>query len=88
MDQLSISVSDELEEFIAERVKSGKFADASAYISELIRLAHERREGQLKLRALIDDARASGVSEKTFDEIWDAGATRGRAKAKAKRREA
>jgi len=37
---------------------------------------------------LIDDARASGVSEKTFDEIWDAGAARGRAKAKAKRREA
>lgn len=88
MDKLSISVSDELEAFVADRIKSGEFDDASAYVNELIRLDHAKREAKQKLRDIIDDARASGVSEKTFDEIWDAGAARGRAKAKAKRREA
>ena len=80
MGELTISVSSELEEFIAERVKSVEFADASAYICELIRLDHKKREAQQKLRAMIDDARASGVSEKTFDEIWEAGAAAARKK--------
>lgn len=84
MAKISISMSDQMEKFVAKRVKSGEYNNTSEYFRDLVRRDQERREAREKLGRMIEDARASGVSEKTFDEIWEAGAAKGR----AKRREA
>jgi antitoxin ParD1/3/4 len=90
MGKLSISVSDQLEKFVSERVASGEYIDAGEYVSDLLRRDQKKRDAYEKLGRMIDQAEASGVSKRTFDEIWDAGAERGRAKkeaaAKASRR--
>ena len=86
MGKLSVSLDDNLEAFVAKRVESGEYSDAGEYLRTLVEDDQKKQAAKQKLREMIDDARASGVSEKTFDEIWDAGVER--ARAKAKRREA
>ncbi len=86
MAKLSISMSDQMEAYVAERISSGEYNNTSEYFRDLVRRDQEKRVADDKLRQMIDKARASGVSEKTFDEIWEAGAARCRSK--AKRREA
>jgi antitoxin ParD1/3/4 len=85
MGKLSITLGEELEQFIAKRVESGEYDDADEYLRALVEDDRKKQEAKQKLHEMIDDARASGVSEKGFDEIWDAGVER--ARAKAKRRE-
>lgn len=80
MAKISISMSDQMEKFVAQRVKSGEYNNTSEYFRDLVRRDQEKREAREKLGRMIDGARTSGVSERTFDEIWDAGAARARAK--------
>ena len=82
MAKISISMSDKMEKFVSERVESGDFNNTSEYFRDLVRRDQEKRDAESKLRVIIEKARKSGVSEKTFDEIWEAGV----AKAKRKRR--
>ncbi|MDP3492482.1 MAG: type II toxin-antitoxin system ParD family antitoxin [Hyphomonadaceae bacterium] len=80
MAKISISMSDAMEEFVATRVESGEYNNTSEYFRDLVRRDQEKREAEDKLRVMIEKARASGVSEKTFDEIWEAGAAQARKK--------
>jgi antitoxin ParD1/3/4 len=70
MAKISISMSDKMEKFVADRVKSGDFNNTSEYFRDLVRRDQEKREAEDKLRVMIEEAEASGFSSKTFDEIW------------------
>jgi antitoxin ParD1/3/4 len=41
-----------------------------------VRRDQEKQAAEGKLRKMIEEARASGVSERTFDEIWEAAAAK------------
>jgi len=84
MAKISISMSDAMEEFVATRVASGEYNNTSEYFRDLVRRDQEKREARQKLRKMLDDAEASGVSEKSFDEIWEIGAAQGRLKRRGK----
>jgi antitoxin ParD1/3/4 len=84
MAKISISMSDKMEKYVADRVESGDFNNTSEYFRDLVRRDEDKQLAEAKLRAMIEDARRSGISEKTFDEIWEAGV----AKAKRKKRAA
>lgn len=76
MAKISISMSDKMEKFVAKRVESGDFNNTSEYFRDLVRRDQEKREAREKLRKILDDAEASGVSERSFDEIWASGVAR------------
>jgi antitoxin ParD1/3/4 len=84
MAKISISMSDAMEAYVADRIESGEYNNTSEYFRDLVRRDQEKREAEDKLRVMIQKARASGVSEKTFDEIWEAGAARARNKRSGK----
>ncbi len=66
MATMNISLPDEMKAFVESQVATGQYANSSDYIRDIIR---ERQEAVDRLRALIDEGDASGVSPRSFDEI-------------------
>lgn len=84
MAKISISMSDAMEKFVSERVESGEYNNTSEYFRDLVRRDQEKKEAEAKLRVMIQEAEASGISDKTFDEIWGEAVERYRRKRRAK----
>lgn len=55
---VSVELPDPLDRFVAARVRAGEFADAGAYLRELVRRDHESQVTQL--RELIQEGIDSG----------------------------
>ncbi|MDZ4762668.1 MAG: type II toxin-antitoxin system ParD family antitoxin [Alphaproteobacteria bacterium] len=70
MAKISISMSDTMETYVSSRVASGDYNNTSEYFRDLVRRDQEKRAADDKLRALIEEGRASGVSNRTFGQIW------------------
>ncbi len=66
MSKLSISLSDQTSNWLHEQAGD----DVSAYVEDLLRRDQMRKAAEAELGVLIDEAEASGFSEKTVDEIW------------------
>ncbi|MFP3941189.1 MAG: type II toxin-antitoxin system ParD family antitoxin [Thermoanaerobaculia bacterium] len=76
---LTVSLTPELEEFVASRVESGKFVSASEVVREGLRLLEDRearREAELArlrrdVRVGLDQARAGELvdGEEVFEEL-------------------
>lgn len=66
MATMNISLPESMKAFVESQVATGQFANASDYIRDIIR---ERQEAVDRLRALIEEGDASGVSELSFEEI-------------------
>lgn len=66
MATMNVSLPDPLKEWVEDRVKSGRYANASDYVRDLIRRDQERREALV--RALIE-GEASGTSRRSVRDI-------------------
>ena len=66
MATMNISLPDEMKAFVEAQVATGQYSNSSDYIRDLIR---RRQEGVDRLRALIDEGDASGISPRSFEEI-------------------
>jgi antitoxin ParD1/3/4 len=62
-----VELTDELERFVNDKVRSGRFEDASEVVRAALRmLAREEQEDEVKiatLRAAIEEGDASGIAE-------------------------
>ncbi len=89
---MNVSLTPELDAWVAERVKSGLYASASEVVRHALRLLREEEElKQVKLRELkaliqegMDDIRAGRVHEDS-DELWDGIMSEGLRRAAARR---
>jgi antitoxin ParD1/3/4 len=66
MATMSISLPEQMKSFVEGQVATGQYADSSDYIRDLIR---ERQEAVERLRAMIEEGEASGISPRSFEEI-------------------
>jgi antitoxin ParD1/3/4 len=66
MATMNVSLPEPLKEWVEDRVKSGRYANASDYVRDLIRRDQERREALV--RALIE-GEASGTSRRSVRDI-------------------
>jgi antitoxin ParD1/3/4 len=57
-------------EWIAQRVASGAWPDADAYLSDLVERDREEAAKLTALHAALDEGEASGISELTIEEIF------------------
>jgi antitoxin ParD1/3/4 len=56
--------------YIEGRIAEGQYGNVSEYFRDLVRRDQERRQSAIEeLRALIDQAEASGISDVTMDQI-------------------
>lgn len=69
MIKKSITVTDKHAEFIQSQIASGDFASDSEVIRDALRLKQEQAKDIAFLRETAKSARASGISQKSKDEI-------------------
>jgi antitoxin ParD1/3/4 len=70
MTRLTISMPDQLNAYVEGQIAQGRYGNVSEYFRDLIRRDQERRsEAMAQLRTMIEKAEASGVSERTVEEI-------------------
>jgi antitoxin ParD1/3/4 len=66
---LTVSLPDELDDFVSRRIREEAYADAGEYLRALIR-ADRRRAVEEKLERLVEEALESGPPEPTTDADW------------------
>ncbi len=79
-----VSIPDHLAEFIRGVIASGQYQDIDEVIRVSVHLLEERLANEQaqkeKLRTMLEDAKAGGVSERTAREVWEAVESRYREK--------
>lgn len=76
----TIVISEPQDDWIKAQVGSGNYNNDSEYIRDLIRKDQERKDKILAMQKLIDEGLASGISNRSIEDIFDeAIATAGKA---------
>lgn len=70
MATMNISLPDQMKAWVEEQTKNGRYANSSDVVRDLIRREQIKAEKITHWQRLIDEAEASGFSEKTVDEIF------------------
>jgi antitoxin ParD1/3/4 len=74
MATMTVPLPDPMKDWIEARIAKGDYASTSDYVRDLVRRDRERREPELTvndLRKLVADAKASGISTRSVDEVFD-----------------
>ena len=66
MGTMNVSLPDAMKDWVEERVKTGRYANASDYVRDLIRRDQQKREALIE--ALIEGEQ-SGISARTVPQI-------------------
>lgn len=70
MATMNISLPDKMKQWVEEQVATGRYANASDLMRDVIRERQERSAAIARLQAEIDKGRASGISDKSVDEVF------------------
>lgn len=84
MATMNISLPAKMKEWVEAQTADGRYANASDYVRDLVRKDQLRTEAIARLQAEIDKGRASGISDKSIDEVIAEAKKRGRAALKAR----
>ena len=68
MATMNVSLPDEMKEWVEQQASTGRFANVSDYIRDVLR---REQSAIARLQAVIDEARASGVVDMSTDELFE-----------------
>ena len=71
MATMNISLPDPMKAWVEEQAKSGRYANTSDVVRDLIRREQIKAEKIANMQRLIDEAYASGISDQTPREIFE-----------------
>ena len=71
MATMNISLPDPMKAWVEEQAKSGRYANTSDVVRDLIRREQVKAEKIANMQRLIDEAYASGISDQTPREIFE-----------------
>lgn len=69
MATMNVSLPDPMKDWVEAQARTGRYSNASDYVRDLIRRDQERAGKLAELQGLIDEGLASGVSNRSMDEI-------------------
>ena len=69
MATMNVSLPDPMRSWVEAQTKSGRFGNASDYVRDLIRRDQERVAQIAQLQQVVDEAIASGVSDKSPNDL-------------------
>ena len=73
MSRLTISMPDQMNEWVEAQVSAGRYGNVSEYFRDLVRRDQERRDIAIgELRAMLERAEASGISERSVNDVLQA----------------
>lgn len=70
MATMNISLPDQMKAWVEEQTKNGRYANSSDVVRDLIRREQIKAEKMAHMQRLVDEAYASGFSDRTLDEIF------------------
>jgi antitoxin ParD1/3/4 len=76
----TITITEPMEAWVKAQIEAGRYANDSEYFRDLIRRDKDQRSAEEQLGRMIDDAEASGICDKTVEEIWQEAIDRFKAK--------
>ncbi len=70
MAKISISMTDNMEANVHQRVKDGEYNNVSEYFRDLVRRDLDRQSAEDRLRVMLENAENSGISDASVEDIW------------------
>ena len=77
MATMNVSLPDPMKAWVERQTEGGRYSNASDYVRDLIRRDQDRAAKIAAMQALVTDGLASGIEERSMDELR--AAARGRA---------
>lgn len=71
MATMNISLPDPMKQWVEAQTKDGRYANSSDYVRDLIRRDQIKADKIAAMQRLVDEGRASGLSDKTPRQIID-----------------
>jgi antitoxin ParD1/3/4 len=71
MATMNISLPDQMKAWVEAQSADGRYANSSDYVRDLIRREQIKAEKIAHMQALLDEARASGLSDRTPRQIFE-----------------
>ncbi len=71
MATMNISLPNQMKNWVEENVQSGRYANSSDYMRDLIRRDKDRGAALAQMQAMISEGIASGESGENLDDIWN-----------------
>ena len=72
MATMNISLPDQMKAWVEEQTRSGRYGNSSDVVRDLIRREQVKAEKIANMQRLVDEGRASGISNRTPRQIIDA----------------
>lgn len=73
MSRLTISMPDQMSEWVEAQIDAGRYGNVSEYVRDLVRRDQQARGRAIEeLRDLLERAEASGRSERSLAEVLEA----------------
>lgn len=69
MATMNISLPTAMKDWVEAQAVSGRYSNSSDVVRDLIRREQERADKIVAMQALVDEGRASGISDKSVEEI-------------------
>ena len=76
MATMNISLPTPMKDWVEAQAESGRYANSSDYVRDLIRKDQDRAGKIASMQRLVDEGMASGVSDKSGDAIFAAAQAR------------
>lgn len=71
MATMNISLPDQMKQWVEEQVATGRYANASDYVRDLVRKDQLHVGAVARLQKVVDDALANGITDKSIDEVFE-----------------
>jgi len=72
MATMNVSLPDRMKDWVEAQAQTGRYANASDYVRDLIRRDQERAARVAELQRLIDEGLASGISDRSPAALLEA----------------
>lgn len=69
MATMNISLPDPMKQWVEAQAETGRYSNVSDYVRDLIRREQERGDKIAQMQRLVDEPRASGISDLTMADI-------------------
>lgn len=71
MATMNISLPDQMKAWVEAQSADGRYANSSDYVRDLIRREQVKAEKIANMQRLVDEGRASGISDKTPRQVFE-----------------
>lgn len=70
MATMNVSLPDPMREWVETQTRTGRYANASDYVRDLIRKDQERNDKIAAMQAFVEDGLKSGIGRRSLDSLF------------------